>query len=213
MVEIKNVFYLVCLWGMFGLVHSIMISFFFRDLVIKSFGRAFETYFYRIFYNLVSLIIYSWIIYFVKSNPNTILLPHFVKYIFTFMCFIGFLIAAIAFFQTDVLEFLGLKQVWRFFTKDREQFSNVFGYDVLVIKGMYRFVRHPMYLGVSLVFLFNPFINLFTITDRICAVSYLFIGTYFEEKRMLRVFGDKYRQYRNNVPRLIPYKNSPNQKE
>jgi protein-S-isoprenylcysteine O-methyltransferase Ste14 len=118
----------------------------------------------------------------------------------------GFLVAIIAFFQTDVLVFLGLKQVWRFFMKGKRKQNPLFGYDKLVINGMYRFVRHPMYFGVSLFFLFNPFISLLTLADRICAISYLFIGTFFEEKRMSRVFGNEYRVYKENVPRFIPCK-------
>lgn len=90
--------------------------------------------------------------------------------------------------------------------KGKGKQKNLFGYDKLVINGMYRFIRHPMYFGVSLVFLFNPFISLLTLADRICAVSYLFIGTFFEEKRMLRVFGNEYRVYKENVPGFISYK-------
>lgn len=202
----KDVFLLIFLWGLFGFVHSIMISNFFREVVIKFTGRTFEAYFYRIVYNLISLIIYSGIIHFVKSGSEMFLLPHSLKYAFNIISFMGFLVAIIAFFQTDVLVFLGLKQVWRFFMKGKRKRNLIFGYDKLVINGMYRFVRHPMYFGVSLFFLFNPFISLLTLADRICAISYLFIGTFFEEKRMSRVFGNEYRVYKENVPRFIPYK-------
>jgi steroid 5-alpha reductase family enzyme len=206
MIDMKDIFLLIFLWGLFGFVHSIMISNSFREMVIKFTGRTFEVYFYRIVYNFISLIIYSIIIYFVKSSPEMFLLPHSLRYAFNIISFMGFLIAITAFFQTDVLEFLGLKQLWRFFMKGKGKQKNLFGYDKLVINGMYRFIRHPMYFGVSLVFLFNPFISLLTLADRICAVSYLFIGTFFEEKRMLRVFGNEYRVYKENVPRFIPYK-------
>ncbi len=96
----------------------------------------------------------------------------------------------------------------------KKKSKELFGYDKLVANGMFRFVRHPMYFGVSLVFLFNPSISTFTLTDRFCAVSYLIIGTFFEEKRMLRIFGAKDKLYKENVPRFIPYKftNSPGHK-
>ncbi|ODS31484.1 MAG: NnrU protein [Candidatus Scalindua rubra] len=202
----KDVVYLIFLWCFFGFVHSITISYFFREKLIKYIGITFETYFYRIVYNLISLITYSNIVYFVNNSAEIFLIPQPLRYIFIIISFIGFLIAAIAFFQTDALEFLGIKQVWRFFTKEKESSKKLFGYDKLVVNGMFRFVRHPMYFGVSLVFLFNPFISTLTLTDRICAVSYLVIGTYFEEKRMLRVFGTEYKFYKENVPRFIPYK-------
>jgi protein-S-isoprenylcysteine O-methyltransferase Ste14 len=72
-----------------------------------------------------------------------------------------------------------------------------------------------MYFGVALVFLFNPYISTLTLTDRICAVSYLIIGAFFEEKRMLRVFGTEYKRYKENVPGFLPYKftHSPGRKD
>lgn len=41
------------------------------------------------------------------------------------------------------------------------------------------------------------------------------IGSFFEEKRMLRVFGTKYKRYKENVPRFLPYKftHSPGHKD
>jgi len=202
----KNVVYLVFLWCFFGFVHSIMISHFFKEILIKFTGKAFETYFYRIVYNLISLVIYLKIVYFVKSSTETFLLPRPLIYIFAIISLAGFLIAVIAFFQTNVLEFLGIRQVWMFFAKGEKESKELFGYDKLVADGMFRFVRHPMYFGVSLVFMFNPFISTLTLIDRICAVSYLIIGTFFEEKRMLRVFGVKYKLYKEDVPRFLPYK-------
>lgn len=192
-----------------------MISHFFKEILIRFTGKAFETYFYRIIYNLISLVIYSNIVYFVKNSAETFLLPRPLIYIFAIISFTGFLIAVIAFFQTDVLEFLGIKQVWRFFIKGKKGSKELFGYDKLVANGIFRFVRHPMYSGVSLVFLFNPFISTLTLTDRICAVSYLIIGSLFEEKRMLRVFGTRYKLYKRNVPGFLPYKftHSPGHKD
>jgi protein-S-isoprenylcysteine O-methyltransferase Ste14 len=211
----KDVVYLVFLWCFFGFVHSITISHFFKETLIKFTGKIFETYFYRIIYNLISLVIYLNIVYFVKNSTETFLLPPPLIYIFTIISLTGFLIAVIAFFQTDVLEFLGIKQVWRFFTKGKRKSKKLFGYDKLVANGMFQFVRHPMYFGVSLVFLFNPYISTLTLTDRICAVSYLIIGSFFEEKRMLMVFGIQYKLYKESVPRFLPYKftHSPGHKD
>ncbi len=211
----KDIVYLVFLWCLFGFAHSIMISHFFKEILIKFTGKAFETYFYRIIYNLISLVIYLNIVCFIKDGTEIFLLPHPLIYIFAIISLTGFLIAVIAFSQTDVLEFLGIKQAWRFFTKGKKESKELFGYDKLVADGMFRFVRHPMYFGVSLVFLFNPFISALTLTDRICAVSYLIIGSLFEEKRMLRVFGARYKLYKEDVPRFLPYKftHSPGRKD
>ena len=36
--------------------------------------------------------------------------------------------------------------------------------------------------------------------------SYLIVGTYLEEKKMIREFGEKYLTYQKRVSMLIPYK-------
>jgi protein-S-isoprenylcysteine O-methyltransferase Ste14 len=35
---------------------------------------------------------------------------------------------------------------------------------------------------------------------------YLYVGTFFEERRLVREFGDDYRAYQRQVPRLIPWR-------
>ena len=101
----KDIVYLVFLWCFFGFVHSIMISHFFKEILIKFTGKAFETYFYRIIYNLISLVIYLNIVYVVKNSTETFLLPPPLIYIFAIISLTGFLIAVIAFFYTHLLPF------------------------------------------------------------------------------------------------------------
>lgn len=36
------------------------------------------------------------------------------------------------------------------------------------------------------------------------AIAYFYIGTFFEERRMERKFGEAYRAYRRRVPRFFP---------
>jgi protein-S-isoprenylcysteine O-methyltransferase Ste14 len=38
----------------------------------------------------------------------------------------------------------------------------------------------------------------------LAATLYLYIGSFFEEKRLLAAFGDDYLRYQHKVPRLIP---------
>jgi protein-S-isoprenylcysteine O-methyltransferase Ste14 len=35
---------------------------------------------------------------------------------------------------------------------------------------------------------------------------YLYVGTFFEERRLVAEFGDDYREYQRQVPRLIPWR-------
>jgi protein-S-isoprenylcysteine O-methyltransferase Ste14 len=35
-------------------------------------------------------------------------------------------------------------------------------------------------------------------------ILYFYVGTFFEERRMVRTFGQEYRDYQRRVPRFLP---------
>jgi protein-S-isoprenylcysteine O-methyltransferase Ste14 len=72
--------------------------------------------------------------------------------------------------------------------------------------GVLGWVRHPIYSGLILVvigfFFFIP--NLPTLITSLCILTYLPVGIYLEEKKMISVFGQSYLDYRKEVPLLVP---------
>lgn len=77
----------------------------------------------------------------------------------------------------------------------------------LVVSGLHRYVRNPMYIGVALViggqaWLFH------SVHIAIYLVCFLVIVNFFvlfyEEPTLRRQFGDEYERYRARVPRWIP---------
>ena len=76
----------------------------------------------------------------------------------------------------------------------------------LMISGLHRFVRHPLYLGTFMTiwagFLLLPLLSLL-ISNTIITI-YTLIGIELEEKKLILEFGEDYRQYKNRVPRLFP---------
>jgi protein-S-isoprenylcysteine O-methyltransferase Ste14 len=77
----------------------------------------------------------------------------------------------------------------------------------LIIKGVYKLVRHPIYTGLLLMFLGNALI---VGTWRgLIAVSILFISFWFksrkEEKWLIEIFGNEYLEYINSSKALIPW--------
>jgi protein-S-isoprenylcysteine O-methyltransferase Ste14 len=88
----------------------------------------------------------------------------------------------------------------------------------LVIKGLYRYVRNPMILGVLTVLL-REALSLWSKNILIWAVCFFLVNTlYFiasEEPGLEQRFGDEYREYKKHVsrwmPRFTPY--SPDQKK
>jgi protein-S-isoprenylcysteine O-methyltransferase Ste14 len=77
----------------------------------------------------------------------------------------------------------------------------------LVVSGLYRFVRNPMYLGVLAAVLGQALI-----LGRLVLVRYallLFAGFFafvvlYEEPSLQRRFGEEYTEYRRNVRRWLP---------
>lgn len=77
----------------------------------------------------------------------------------------------------------------------------------LVVRGLYRYVRNPMYVGVGSVLfgeavLFQSLALLAYLAVALICV-FLFV-VFYEEPVLTRKFGDSYRRYRETVPRWIP---------
>jgi protein-S-isoprenylcysteine O-methyltransferase Ste14 len=76
----------------------------------------------------------------------------------------------------------------------------------LTVHGMYRWVRHPVYF-LGLVFLWaSPHVTVNSAALFVVFSLYFYIGTYFEERRLTAEYGEAYRQYQRQVPRLLPWR-------
>jgi protein-S-isoprenylcysteine O-methyltransferase Ste14 len=77
----------------------------------------------------------------------------------------------------------------------------------LVVKGLYKYVRNPMILGVFTVLL-GEALSLWSQNILIWAGAFFIINTiYFiiyEEPDLEKRFGDEYREYKKQVPRWLP---------
>jgi len=103
------------------------------------------------------------------------------------------LMLLIAFLQTDSLSFVGLRQL---FAEEKS--------GALVTRGLYRMVRHPLYTFGLLFIWLTPTVSQNSLTVYIGATIYTLIGAYFEERKLLRDFGEAYAVYKKSTPMLIP---------
>lgn len=71
--------------------------------------------------------------------------------------------------------------------------------------GLHRYVRHPLYSGAFLLLLGGA-TDPFGLATCLWASLYLVIGTWFEERRLISLYGDAYRRYRAAVPAFIPWR-------
>lgn len=77
----------------------------------------------------------------------------------------------------------------------------------LVVSGLHRYVRNPMYLGVALVILGEAALfqapHLALYAAAMLLTAHLFV-VFYEEPTLRRQFGESYEEYRRTVPRWVP---------
>ncbi len=181
----------VVIWG---IVHSILASAKFKEILRGVLGEQLMVA-YRFAYNIFALITFAPIYLLVIILPDHEL--YSVSAPWKYVMFAGQGLAAMlllfSFLQTGPLSFVGLSQFW-----EGEKPS------ALVTGGMYRLVRHPLYL-FSLLFLWlSPSMSVNNFVFYVAITVYIFIGAYFEERKLLREFGAGYAEYKSVTPMMIP---------
>jgi protein-S-isoprenylcysteine O-methyltransferase Ste14 len=77
----------------------------------------------------------------------------------------------------------------------------------LVVSGLYRYVRNPIYLGVIIFLLghvlWHPSLSILWMPVIVAVASHLFVMLY-EEPHLRKTFGTAYEEYCRKVPRWIP---------
>jgi protein-S-isoprenylcysteine O-methyltransferase Ste14 len=181
----------VALWG--G-VHSLMASLGFKETLGRIFGAGFMK-FYRLLYNIFSVISITPVLFLMLSLPDRELyrIPVPWNYLMLTGRGVSAVLLLAALLQTDTLSFVGLRQLL-----DEEKSGS------LVKTGFYRLVWHPLYTFGLLVLWLSPGMtdNQFVVYASL--TIYILVGAYFEERKLLREFGREYAEYRSVTPMILP---------
>lgn len=192
-------YFLLCtLWILWCFLHSCLLTTRTTAWFRKQLGEKFA--FYRIFYNLFSLITFLPLFYWQRTIPGPTVIPlsPFLM-IFKYIALaFGVIVIAGSFASFDVWEFIGIRQ-----TVSGEQQKEK---DPVITKhGLYGIVRHPMYLG-GIIFLAASMTHapLPQFLGYLILAIYMIIGTVREDRRLARELGNVYRNYQKEVPMILP---------
>jgi protein-S-isoprenylcysteine O-methyltransferase Ste14 len=192
------------LFALYGFVHSVAASEKVKKLFRKIFGKLIA--FYRFGFNVFA-VFGLYLIWDLAPHPSLqiyklpppydylVLIPQFISlagiiWCFKYICF---------------KEFIGLNQIDRYLKNEYSENDLDENY-TLRIEGPYKYSRHPIYFFSIIILMFRAEMSLFYLTMFISFTAYFYIGSYYEEKKMVRLFGDDYRDYQKKVPRIFPYK-------
>ena len=95
-------------------------------------------------------------------------------------------------------DLFGLRQIWLNF-RGQQYVPYEFK-----IPTLYNVVRHPIYVGWLMIFWAAPVMTFSHLLFAVGTTAYILIAIQLEERDLVKHFGQKYVDYRDNVPMLIP---------
>ena len=180
----------------YGLLHSLLASLKTKAQARHWFGPSTDRWF-RLVYNLTAIL----------TLLPILLLPillidqeiYVIRYPWVILTLIlqtlAVIIAIVGLRQTGITSFIGLRQL--LLPEDTSP-------PRLVTSGLYRYVRHPIYTAGLVFISLIPILTWNLLALNIGLTAYIFIGAYFEERKLLLEFGEPYAEYCLHTPMLIP---------
>ena len=182
---------------LFAVQHSVMARKWFKDWWTKMVPKPIERSTYVLFSSIALILLFSlWrplggVIWSVEDPIGRLVL----RGLFAF----GWALILYSTFLINHFDLFGLRQVWRYLMGQPEEGLR------FTTPGPYRLVRHPLYVGWLLAFWMTPMMTFAHLLFSVATTAYILLAIQFEERDLVRQFGDAYRDYRRSVPMLIPF--------
>lgn len=183
---------LILSWGIYFFLHSFMAN----EAVKQRLARAFRlpARVYRIIYNIFNFITIALLLLYLIQTPSAVFYETNLLFTVTgaLVSFAGSIIMFLAVKNYDLSAFFGFREETMM---------------PLQIKGLNKYVRHPLYSGTILLAIgfciALPYTKCWLLLSLM--IIYIFIGMRFEEKKLVECYGEEYKAYQSKVKQLIPY--------
>lgn len=196
---------LICLG--FALVHSVCVMSWVKVLAGKVSGQEAVRAYYRLGYTCFSFVAVFIAVYLIVLVPDVDVwrAPVWLRWPMHAVQASALLFAMLSFRGFSSGEFIGVSQALRYLlhkkvSGDAEGLTGA----GIIKTGTYGLVRHPLYAAGVAIFSFEPNLTRSWLVVSVFSVLYFIYGAFMEERRLIKRFGQEYRQYMREVPMFVP---------
>jgi protein-S-isoprenylcysteine O-methyltransferase Ste14 len=181
---------------LFAVQHSVMARKWFKDAWTKIVPKPIERSTYVLFSSVALILMFAFwqplggVIWSVEDPIGQIVL----RVLFAF----GWALLLYSTTLINHLDLFGVRQVWRYLRGQSDTEMK------FVTPGPYRLVRHPLYVGWLFAFWMTPLMTMAHLLFSIATTAYILLAIQFEERDLVREYGNAYEEYKQAVPMLVP---------
>ena len=186
-------------WLLYLSVHSLLADDAVKAWSSKLMGDQYK--YYRLIYNSIAIVgLVALLVWMMASSQVFVLdLPFYVRALGFIPTLLGMYLMSQSMASYNMAEFIGTAQL-------NSANTNYDEHKTLNIKGLNRYLRHPIYLSVMV---FTLGLAILWPSTPVCAAVaavyvYLPLGIYLEERKLIRHFGEAYLAYKRDVPAILP---------
>ncbi|HSM26255.1 MAG TPA: isoprenylcysteine carboxylmethyltransferase family protein [Anaerolineaceae bacterium] len=184
--------------ALYGVIHSVLAAHRTKEVFRNWWGERNYQRFYRLFFSLQALVLFVPVLYLVVVLPDQIIyrIPSPWVYLTIALQILAVVGIVHTIMLTGMLRFTGVLQA-----VDPAQSKKPVA---LVIRSLYRWVRHPIYTSMFFLVWLVPVMSWNILALAIGISFYNVLGAILEERKLINEFGQAYEDYRRSTPFIIP---------